>query len=39
MRLNLLTGYTVLGSISVYARRALSDEWLAAVGVRVSRRQ
>ena len=30
MRLNLLTGYTVLGSISVYARRALSDEWPAA---------
>ena len=38
MRLNLLTGYTVLGSISVYARRALSDEWLAAVRLRLSRR-
>ena len=38
MRLNLLTGYTVLGSISVYARRALLDEWLAAVGLRLSRR-
>ena len=37
MRLNLLTGYTVLGSISVYARRALLDEWLAAVGLRLSR--
>ena len=33
-----LTGNTVLGSISVYARRALSDEWLAAVRLRLSRR-
>ena len=29
--------YSVLGSISVYARRALSDEWLAAVRLRPSR--
>ena len=34
-----LTGNTVLGSISVYARRALLDEWLAAVRLRLSRRQ
>ena len=35
-----LTGNTVLGSISsVYARRALLDEWLAAARLRLSRRQ